>query len=269
MKQIDGTQSKKILLAIMLAFQRFCQQNNLSFYLIGGTLLGAIRHQGFIPWDDDIDVGMIRPEYDCLLELAKSSPVFEGHFKIESYFLGNSVYPFIKIIDTNTKIDPTYSSEDTTAALYIDVEPIDGLPEKKAEIDQLYQKVEFWRKILMLNFAKVGQGKTKFRTFIKTFLILPAKLIGIKRCNLKLDQLSRSISYQTAAKAGCILWGIYGSKEVMPRDQLSKKIKVNFEGHEFYAVSCWKTYLTNLYGDFMQLPPKNKRRYHSLKVWVK
>ncbi len=267
MIKLETKDVKKRLLNILLALQKFCNDHDLQFYLSAGTLLGAIRHQGFIPWDDDIDVCMSRPDYDTLLKLAQKSKNFGGHYKIECFFLGNSNYPFIKVIDTNTKIDPTYMEEGSTGSLFVDVFPVDALPDNISKIKSIYRKAEIYRRILMLNSAKIGTGKSKLRTLIKPFLVPFAKLIGVKRCNQKLDQLSRTYNFAAGQKVGSIMWGLYGPGEVMPKQGFDQSITVTFEGHSFQTMACWKEYLINMYGDYMKLPPKESRRIHLLTAW--
>ena len=258
---------KEVLLQILLSFQSYCNKNNLQFYLSAGSLLGAIRHQGFIPWDDDIDICMSRPDYDKLLTLAKKQDTFDGHYKIECFFLENSNYPFIKIIDTETKIDPTFMEEEHTSSLFVDVFPVDALPNNKTQIEKIYKKAEKIRKILMLNSAKIGTGKSKAKTLLKPLFIPFAKLIGVRRCNEQLDKLSRTYNFELGKKVGSIMWGLYGPSEVIPHEGFNKSVDVTFEGHTFQTMSCWKEYLTNMYGDYMKFPPKKDRRIHLLEAW--
>lgn len=269
MEKLETADVKKTLLHILLSFQKYCDQHELQFYLSAGTLLGAIRHQGFIPWDDDIDICIARPDYDKLLDLAKKNNNFGGHYKIECFFLGNSSYPFVKIIDTNTKIDPTFMDENETSSLFVDVFPVDALPTNETKINKIYKKAAMYRKILMLNSAKKGRGKTKLKALVKPLFIPLAKLIGVRWCNEQLDNLSRTYDFTHGKKVGSIMWGLYGPKEVMSHDKFTKSVDVTFEGHSFKTMSCWREYLTNMYGNYMEFPPKKDRRIHLLEAWKK
>ena len=120
MNYLSPEEIKSSQLKILDYFVKVCEGNNLRYYLCGGTLLGAIRHKGFIPWDDDIDVFMPRPDYNALLKLELQPP-----FQLRYFAKKNSLQPFIKIVDNSTMAKEKNSSLPT--AIWIDVFPIDGL----------------------------------------------------------------------------------------------------------------------------------------------
>ena len=113
---------------ILKKFISFCDENNLTYYICGGTLLGAIRHKGFIPWDDDIDVMMPRNEFEKLEKILNEKKIAEN-LSFISYDNGNMHYPFGKVINTNIKIDDSCVKDKLEQYLWIDIFPMDGIPE--------------------------------------------------------------------------------------------------------------------------------------------
>lgn len=268
MRKLERQEVKQYLLNILINFDDFCHQNGLTMYLCAGTLLGAVRHHGFIPWDDDIDVCMDRQSYNRLVELAKGNQVFNENYKIIDFQFNDSNYPYIKIIDLRTKMSQQFGN-DVADYLWIDVFPMDGLPQNINDQKQLYKKIAFVREILMLSFAKPGEGRSLLKRVFKTPLIPLAKLYGLKRANRQLTVLSQKYDYRQTGLIGDVLWGDYG-KEVLTTDEFFKTTKVTFENHQFNTMACWDKYLSRLYGsNYMQIPPKSMQVNHNLRAWLR
>ena len=263
MKTLNLDEIKKIELDILLELQKVCDKHHLKLYLAGGSLLGAIRHQGFIPWDDDIDVSLPRPDYMKLIHLQDEFP---KHLKLVCYENGTDSYPFMKLIDTRTKVKEKYMQEDASSALWVDIIPVDGLPTQVEAIEKIYKKANFYRKLLKLNWANPREGKTKLKRSLKRFVIPFAKMYGIERCNKKILEQAYKVPYEGAKKVGVITWGLYGKGEAMDKEAYLKSVDVSFEGYTFKSPSCYDEYLTGIYGDYMQLPPIEKRQTHDMHV---
>ena len=133
MIKLDNTEVKKYILNILCEFAAFCDQNGLRYYLSGGTLLGAVRHKGFIPWDDDIDVMMPRNEFEKLEKILNEKKIAEN-LSFISYDNGNMHYPFGKVINTNIKIDDSCVKDKLEQYLWIDIFPMDGIPESVSAV---------------------------------------------------------------------------------------------------------------------------------------
>ena len=264
MRKLELQEVKKIELEILIEFCAFCKNNNLRFYLAGGTLLGAIRHHGFIPWDDDIDVCMPRPDYKKLLKLFPE----ESRYTLRIKELGNFNAPFAKIVDNRTEIDTKYVDTSDEKHLWIDIFPVDGLPDDIEEVKSIYSRCNFWRRAYMLTVAKLGEGKNIIKKYAK-FIFQPiVRFYGASRCIAKIEKIAAQYKYEDSNYVGIVTWGFYGVGERMLKSEFEQDVEVEFEGHKFPAFSCWDSYLKGLYGDYMKLPPIEKRKTHDMVAYV-
>lgn len=265
MLKISKDELKKRELSILLETKNFCENKHLKYYLAGGTLLGAIRHKGFIPWDDDIDICMPRKDYEYFV---KNFFCNKKKLEIRSNLLNNLDAPFAKIVDLNTIIDSKFDESEVNKHLWIDIFPVDGLPGNLREVEEIYNKCNFYRKILMLSNAKLGEGTTIFRKYSKYILKPLAKLYGGKRCVEKIESIARQNQYSNSEYVGVVTWGLLGTGQRMLKSEFEKSVEVEFEGYKFAVFSCWDSYLKGMYGDYMKLPPKEQRKTHNMIVYL-
>lgn len=152
--------------------------------------------------------------------------------------------------------------------MWIDIFPVDGLPDDELAQKKIYQVCNFYRKIYLLCEATLGEGKTVFRKAVKYILKPLANIYGKQRCCKKIDFMARKYPYETANYVGVITWGLHGTGEVMNKGEFENIITVDFEGHQFSAFSCWDRYLRGLYDNYMELPPVEKRETHDMEVYL-
>ena len=269
MKRLDLKEIKNIELNLLKEFDELCEINNLYYTLCGGTLLGAVRHGGFIPWDDDIDVLMPRPDYDRLLN--EEGINFEGlpdYINILSWKKGNLNFPFIKMTDSRTRISVDYyDSETNVKEIWIDIFPIDGNPVNEKELRKVYKSSIALRKILLLKLSKNGEGKSKLKQYLKPILKLPFAFLNIRKVCEMIDELAQKYDYEKSEYIGGIVWGYGPQERILKRDYLNS-IRMNFENQYFQVPSNYEQYLKQLYGNYMELPPESKRVVHGIHAYL-
>ena len=260
--QFDLRKLQLRLSDMLSAVVKVCDENNIRYYLIGGTALGAIRHKGFIPWDDDIDIAMPRCDYERFLKISHSElPDYYEVRNNETHPEGH-VYPWSKIEDKRTTVVMDWHKHlNYAGGIYIDLFPLDGLPKsvflRKIHLNLL---TFLWKKVLYISYADpYTSGKSNLKLHI-------IKLLHGKKCRLLLHPivhplihlLLRLYKYDKCIYvANCL--GEYGFKEVMKREIFGKSVYKEFEGHLYKIPEQYDTYLKNLYGNYMELPPINKR----------
>lgn len=264
MRQLNGMEIKQCVFDILCSFSEFCDKNDLRYYLCGGTLLGAIRHKGFIPWDDDVDVLMPRPDFDRLHVLLKEENI-QSYYKLIGIQNENSFLPFAKIVDTRTHVENEYSTFDEN--LWIDIFPMDGLPENQNQSDRILRKAMLLKKCVSLSVAKLGKGKSIFRKIGKIPFAIFMHLYSPSKIGKRLVELSQRYDFNESEYIGGIAWSL-GSCERMKKSEYLPYYEVEFCGKYFHAPACWDYYLTQLYGNYMILPPENQRINHELIAYI-
>lgn len=245
------------LLELLKYFDSFCRKNNLTYFLSGGTLLGAIRHKGFIPWDDDADVMMPRADYNKLLNLSND---ISGKLELKSLENdSNWEYPFAKLNDTTTIVDDEYRS--AQHGIFLDIFPIDHLP------DDIKVQKKIVKEIKMLDVLRGSSSKKKFKpeekyVFLKKMVSKYANSKGSSYYAKKMDKYVRNLNESNVLSKtnGAILVPNYGIREFLPIGTFDDAISTPFEDTELSVPKNYKTYLESLYGDYHKLPSEDQRK---------
>lgn len=266
MRLLTNQEVRQLQLAIMDDVHEFCIKNNIRYSLGGGTLLGSIRHKGYIPWDDDIDLMMPRPDYERFLKEYKGK---EPYFEID-YYTNDPQYisAFAKVIDNRTyTVGPNIIDDKN---VFIDIFPVDGMPEKnelKPYVEQIQTILENLRKNgKYYLFEKSLPKKVMF--FIK-YLIKSLTIPSRKKNFRMLEELIAKYPFGASPHAGVAV-SQYSYKEWMELSVFEKFQPSEFEGRQYMILSAYDTYLRGLYNDYMQLPPEDQRvPMHLFEVYLK
>jgi len=269
MQELNLREIQLVELKLLTDFDEYCRKHELHYSICSGTLLGAVRHKGFIPWDDDIDVQMPREDYNSFIRMASQ----EKTFNIVGYGInkkGKIEYaPYIRIVDPKTMIKQIYLDNDTNTSLYIDVLPLDGFPDSKEERHRIIIRKELIRKCLVWANTKIGTGKTALRMIFKIPIVLICKAIGANAFAKSWAKLAMRYKISECKDMAVIGGNYYKEKEYVPREEWFKLTEVEFEGKMFSCMGCWKRHLELLYGDYMRLPPVAERvSHHSFTAYM-
>lgn len=255
---IDDKELKKIELDILIRFASFCESQGLRYYLASGTLLGAVRHGGFIPWDDDIDVIMPRPDYEKFLTLAKNG--FDPDIDIlNNHNASDYAFPFTKAINNKTVLIESTIGKEHPTGVCIDIFPSDGLPDGNLKTAVQFCKLKMWRKLHQYSYIDGLEKPKNYLSELSRFIFVPiCKKIGPAFFIEKINRAAQKYPFDSGTDCAVVIWG-YGEKEIIPRTEFVRPIKVSFEGHLFNAPGNYDLHLTNLYGSYMEPPAPNQR----------
>lgn len=256
-----NSQLQEMLKDMLVWFHTFCTENNLCYYVIGGTMLGAVRHHGFIPWDDDIDIGMPRKDYRCLAELMGNE--HNQRYVLETPYSDNKdfFYTMSKLYDTKTTLveNTRYKIK---RGIYLDIFPLDGMGKTKEEAKNFFSDIKRRRLFLLTLTTGIRKGRGKCKNAAVLFLrIIPDFILNKKKMLHDLEQRCAEKDYDDCAFVG-VLMGNWLEKEIMPKCYFGTPTKYQFGTSTVMGVEKYDEYLTALYGNWRQLPPEDKRQSH-------
>lgn len=263
MRPISLDEFLKIDLEILTSVDKFCRENGIKYSLAYGSLIGAIRHKGFIPWDDDIDILMLRDDYDRFM-----SSYTDARFAAVSR-TNTPGYPSIigKVYDTRSLVKEA-SRIKVSYGVYIDVFPVDDIYEDTTRAVKLLKKERMLYKIYLLKTVKLHYNWSKnISVFAARLLLAPIPLKCVLKkldgyCSECREMATTKVTFQSPAS-----WKSYKTYD---RSLFANVIDVPFEGHYFMAIKEYDSYLRAIYGDYMTLPPEDKRKpHHTLNAFWK
>lgn len=251
-KKINLEELKKISLDILINVADFCEENGISYYLACGTLLGAIRHKGFIPWDDDIDIMMPRPDYEKFLSM----------YSDDTYLLckpSEGRLYYAKVYDSRTiKYEEGVDYKKfKPLGVDIDIFPLDGIVNDKSTIERIYKKECFLEMLLRLSTQPIFYRKNKLKAINR---IIP-RIIGSKRIVKMIERNAKKYDYESSDYVVRMRRSLNGFTGALPKS-VYEKCYVEFENHAFIAPKGYDAWLNRFFGNYMELPPEEKRITH-------
>ena len=251
-------QVQQMLLELMVKVDTFLREREIPYYMLGGSALGAVRHEGFIPWDDDIDIGMLRADYERFLRIADE---FDKEYDVVNFKRNNNCdYCLTRIYIPNTFMYvPELAATKLDKRVYFDIFPIDNVPEDDDERNEYEKQIVKRKKMIARIDPRNNKNSGLFMAAKKivSFFLRPNR----QRIIAKTDALMRKYE-NDRTKYVCSLSSQYSfAKQVMPREVYGTPVDYAFEGYKFSIPEKYDTYLTTLFGgDYMQVPPEHKRR---------
>ena len=237
---------------------QFCEKHGITYFLSSGSLLGAVRHGGYIPWDDDLDIYMPRKDYERLLAEFKGNEQFKllDPAKEIHYY-----YTFAKVVDLRTKM-VEQETEGYEIGVYIDVFPVDYVPDNMKERERVYRRKKLLYKIRRCKISSNNPLQSRLAYIVYRCWPMTVKQIERKiRRLIVLEEPTHTVCNMT--EAGPSIKGCF------PAEDIASSVDIEFEGKLYKTMAGYKDYLKRTYGDYMTLPPVEQRVTHKFEAYIK
>jgi lipopolysaccharide cholinephosphotransferase len=263
--ELSMRENQQAALEIMKSVAQLCRELDLRYYLAYGSLIGAIRHEGFIPWDDDLDIWMPRADYRKLIAYFQDNAEALEPLRLFSIY-NNADYPYMitRISDCRYEV-VTHNEKSYGLGAFIDIYPMDGMGNTVEEYTALKNKASRYSSLCFLSTrlrCEKGNTKSRMKLLVKYPAFLYAKIRGKRYFMNALESMAKDRDYDGSAYIGCLVWGSDGIKCVFPRQWFETTVDVPFEGCTLKAPAAYDQVLRRLYGDYMKLPPEEDRIGH-------
>jgi lipopolysaccharide cholinephosphotransferase len=266
-KQLTLREIQVALLSMLGDFDAYCSANGIGYTLAYGTVLGAARHKGFIPLDDDLDLYVLRADYERLIDLLQSDA---GAFREKYSYIceRNSTCPFLKILDKRIVAEDVAMAdydEIGITSLWLDVFPLDSVAK-----DPELQKKQFEESKHLQNmyFYSRMHGGLEGLSLPRRAKRLVAHAYGTQNIVKRMHSFARKQSVDSGL-VGDLIWCPYSRGDALSTEDITQPELLQFEGGRYPVPRDYDGYLSKVYGDYMKLPPENERRNHGLMCWEK
>lgn len=261
----DIREIQQMELGIMEYIHETCQKIGVKYFLAYGSLIGAVRHKGFIPWDDDMDICMLREDYEKLQDYLIANP--DERYEVMSYKNNlNYVYPFMKVQDNHTYLLEEDVRIDSNMGIYVDIFPVDGYVDDanfKNKMTKLIKK----RQLSCYTFKGITNTKSVLNSLIRYISVIIFYFTNTNKYVAQIEELAKSRKVSDYEEVDYLIYKDM-NKPVWRREWLEQVTTGTFEGKEFMIPKNYHEILTSDYGDYMQLPPVEQRvSHHDFKLW--
>ena len=264
MEQLSIDDIKAIELDIMDEIDRVCAEHGLQYFLGYGSLLGAVRHGGFIPWDDDIDILMMRADYEQLMAHFNEWRTSE-RFKLVSYRDESSIYQFAKVVDTTTVMYENFVGKKAATGVWVDIFAMEEFDPAKTALLKKRDRVGLLRSFV------VTDPKSGSNAFVKLVKRIVCPFVAHKNpyeLARRLDDIAMRMCAPEGGASEYVIdvigWAPEGKKQ---RKSLFTPIRMKFEDREYWAPAGYEEYLTTEYGDWRTPPAENDRAIHTMEAY--
>lgn len=261
MKEIGLRKLQLLQLEALNEVDRICKNHHIKYYMISGTLIGAVRHKGFIPWDDDIDIAMMRRDYDKFLSCC--SIISLDKYFLQNYQTDQDFYPALtRLCIKDTYLDDQYSRHlNFNKGAYIDIHPIDNVPDDEELLNKQENKLRMIDRLMRHKACFVYRNGPLFTILIAKkilkVLLFPISLDFLHRCR---ERAMKEYSKLATSRVCCTASKYGYRKQVMQQSIYGEPILLEFEGSRYYAPQNWHEYLKQTYGDYMAFPSEDQRK---------
>lgn len=258
-------ENQQAAIGVMKKLDEICRELGVSYTLTYGTMLGAVRHSGYIPWDDDLDIMLPRADYDQLIAWCLEHEQELMPYKL---FTPETVadYPYMipRFCDTRYEIE-TENEKNCGMGAFVDIYPLDGIGNTREEaLATLRKRARFSSLYFLSTRMRCERGMTKspLKRLIKLPAFWAAKLIGKKWLGKQLLAMGKKCDWENSRYVGCVIWDTETETGLFEKDWFAQTQVMPFEQEQFRVITGYDAFLSRMYGDYMQLPPEEDRIAH-------
>ena len=272
MKTMSLQEIQSVNLNIMKDIHAFCVEHGIRYSLAYGSLIGAVRHKGFIPWDDDIDIMMPRPDFEKFSDTFTS----KNGYVLSSVYDGDTFVNYTRVYNNlETLVISPAKAGKKEVGIWVDVYPIDGISDDETISRKQFVEIrKYTRQVMTMRFIfrklVSGHFATKSKAAIKWVYYRLAKRGNLRKWHNKILDLCKEVPYGNTSRCSslvCMEANRDDRQEIFPLASFQNYQLVPFETEQFYIVSDYDTILKIIFGDYMKLPPPEKRVSHVIKKW--